>query len=213
MDSTKEYSIAYDSKRRFVSYWHQIREVISRVSQADKPPRGNVLEVGIGGGFVSRYLRRQGIDVVTVDIEQHLRPDMVADVADLPFPDASFDVATAYEVLEHMPYEKSLQGIDELKRVSRQWVLVSLPDATRAFRFALTIPHVGYVQKIVSVPFLKARNKPYAKSHEWEIGIKRYPLKRVIADIKKAGFQLIKTYRVYENPYHRFFVLRKINTQ
>ena len=201
---TYEYGIAYDSKRRFASYWHQIREIITR-----QPKR--VLEVGMGNGFVSRYVREQGIELTTVDIEAALRPDIVADVSNLPFSDALYNIVTAYEVLEHMPYEKSLLGFQELQRVSSEWVLISLPDATHAFRFALTIPHFGYVQKVLSAPFLLPRQKPYAKSHEWEIGIKQYPLKRILADIKSTGLQLIKTYRVYENPYHRFFILKKTN--
>lgn len=198
---SEEYGVAYDSKRRFASYWHQIREVVSREPRC-------VLEVGIGNGFVSRYLRQKGIELATVDAEEHLRPDTVADVANLPLPDNRFDVVTAYEVLEHMPYEKSLRGIAELQRVSNRWVLISLPDATPAFRFALTIPRLGYLQKVLSIPFLPPL-KPYAKSHVWEIGIQQYPLGRIISNMEERGFELVKTYRVFENPYHRFFILRK----
>lgn len=201
-NNTTPYGLAYDSKRRFMSYWHQIREIISH------EPR-QVLEVGVGNGFVSRYLREKGIQLTTVDIEENLRPDKVADVTILPFPDNSFDVVTAYEVLEHMSYEKSVKGLGELCRVSSRFVIISLPDAMHAFRFAVTLPRMRYVQKVISVPFFFAPKRPYAKSHEWEIGIKHYPLKRIEADIKKTGLKLVKVYRVYENPYHRFFVLRK----
>ncbi|MEK7173793.1 MAG: class I SAM-dependent methyltransferase [Patescibacteria group bacterium] len=202
ISATNSYSIAYDSKRRFASYWHQIREIISHEPQ-------HVLEVGMGNGFVSRYVKGHGVRLTTVDIDQSLKPDVVADVAHLPFPDASYDVVTAYEVLEHMPYEKTLQGLHELFRVSSQWVIISLPDATHAFRFAVTIPRVGYIEKVFSPPFVRAKKKPYAKSHEWEIGIQGYPMEKITSDCKKIGLQLLKTYRVYENPYHRFFVFKK----
>jgi len=36
----------YDSKSRFISYWHQIYEIVRL-----RPK--NVLEIGIGNGFVS----------------------------------------------------------------------------------------------------------------------------------------------------------------
>lgn len=40
----------YDWKGRFCSYWHQINEIIEL-----GPNR--VLEIGIGNGFVSKYLK------------------------------------------------------------------------------------------------------------------------------------------------------------
>ena len=202
---TVSYDNSYDSKRRFVSYWYQLREITDR-----KPKQ--VLEVGVGSGFVSNFLRSKGVMVTTVDIESDLHPDIVADVVNLPFEDNSFEVVSAYEVLEHMPYEKSLKSLLELKRVSNRWVLLSLPDATHAFRFAITIPFMGYIQKVFSLPFLFPRRMPYAKSHTWEIGIKGYSGARIQADLRQTGFSVMKTYRVFENPYHRFFILRKENT-
>jgi len=169
-----------------------------------------VLEVGVGNGFVSRYLREQGIAVTTVDLDASLQPDVIADITNMPFPDASYDTVTAYEILEHMPYEKSLDGLRELRRVSSRHVILSLPDATHAFRFALTIPRMGYVQKVVSVPTLLPKLKPYAKSHAWEIGIKGYGRLKIVSDISNAGFHVVRSYRLYENPYHQFLVLRKI---
>jgi len=46
--------------------------------------------------------------------------------------------------------------------------------------------------------------------HYWEIGKFGYPLKKIVEDIQRAGFEVKKTYRVLEFPYHRFFVLRKL---
>jgi len=36
-----------------------------------------------------------------------------------------------------------------------------------------------------------------------------YPLSKVIKEIQKSGFKIEKTYRIFENPYHRFFVLSR----
>ena len=41
----------------------------------------------------------------------------------------------------------------------------------------------------------------------WEIGKAGYPLKRIIKEIQAVGFKIDKTYRVFEYPYHRFFIL------
>lgn len=51
----------YDSKGRFCSYWHQIDEIISL-----KPKE--VLEIEIGNGFVSKYLKGRGVNVKCYNI-------------------------------------------------------------------------------------------------------------------------------------------------
>jgi hypothetical protein len=45
--------------------------------------------------------------------------------------------------------------------------------------------------------------------HYWEIGALNYPLNRIKEDINKEGFNIQKTYRIFEHPYHRLFILRK----
>lgn len=45
--------------------------------------------------------------------------------------------------------------------------------------------------------------------HYWKIGKAGYPLQRVMDEMQNAGFEINKTYRVFEMPYHRFFVLAK----
>ena len=51
----------------------------------------------------------------------------------------------------------------------------------------------------------------YTGEHYWEIGKAGYPLQKVIGEMRNAGFKIEKTYRIFENPYHRFFILKKIN--
>ncbi len=67
------YNLKYDSKERFCSYWHQINEITKL-----KPEK--VLEVGIGNGFVSDYLKKRNFNVTTVDIDKDLKPDIVGSV-------------------------------------------------------------------------------------------------------------------------------------
>jgi len=72
------YSVAYDTKERIISFWHQISEVL-RLNPID------VLEIGCGNKFTSEYLRKQGIKITTVDVDESLEPDVCASVMDLPF--------------------------------------------------------------------------------------------------------------------------------
>lgn len=43
----------------------------------------------------------------------------------------------------------------------------------------------------------------------WEINKAGYPLRKVMGEMQRARFEIKKTYRVFEMPYHRFFVLGK----
>lgn len=193
----------YDSKRRFVSYWHQIQEVLACNPQ-------HVLEVGVGTRFVSRYLLARGISITTCDIDADTRPDVVASVTKLPFFDNTFDTVIACEILEHLPYEESLKALQELHRVTSQWLILSLPDATPAAAIQFPIPYVKKVKWLLSIPALFPRAHRITKhGHHWEIGKRGYPLAHIKNDFSSAGFILIKTYRVFENPYHRFFVGKK----
>lgn len=51
----------------------------------------------------------------------------VCDVRDLPFPDRSFDIVLACEVLEHLDHDDGAVFFSEIERVSRGRVIVSTP--------------------------------------------------------------------------------------
>jgi ubiquinone/menaquinone biosynthesis C-methylase UbiE len=194
---------SYDTKERFISYWHQINETINL-----KP--NNVLEVGIGNGFVSRYLRGKGLDVTTLDIVQELKPSVAGSVLLIPFTNKSFDVITCYEVLEHLPYTDFTKALKEIHRVSREHVVLSLPDHTAIYRVNIELPKIKPIKKLIPHPFPRPTYHEFDGEHYWIIGKTNYPLKRIELDIKRTGFKIIKSYRVFEFYGHRFFLLKKL---
>ncbi len=106
----------------------------------------NILDAGCGEGFTIQKLRaaktleqseiagidfsaaalawNQGQQSNLLPAEKHT-PLTQADVHRLPFPDNSFDLVYSLEVLEHLP-DSSL-GLQEMTRVSRDYVLLSVP--------------------------------------------------------------------------------------
>jgi len=198
-------SKSYDSKGRFISYWHQINEIVKLNPE-------KVLEIGIGSGFVSRYLKERGINVVTLDIDKRLTPDIVGSVLDIPLNDKTFDVVACYEVLEHLPFELFHKSLLEIFRVSKAYAVLSLPDVSRSYRIYIQIPKIGIFKRLITLPRLRKPVHKFDGEHYWEIGKMGYPLSKVIKEIQKSGFKIERTYRIFENPYHRFFVLSKENT-
>jgi SAM-dependent methyltransferase len=45
-------------------------------------------------------------------------------------------------------------------------------------------------------------------AHKYEIGMTGYPIERILGAFERAGLSLSRDYRVPENPWHHFFVLR-----
>lgn len=191
----------YMTKRRWASLWHQLDE-INRL----RPER--TLEIGPGASVLKPLARQFAIDVETLDLDPELAPDHVGSITSLPFADNAFDAVCAFQVLEHLPYESSLQGFREMARVSRRHLLISLPDARVLWLFQAHIPKLGAAQWLVPRPALGAKSHVFDGEHHWEINKKGFPLDRIIADFG-AICRLTRTYRVPENPYHRFFVFEK----
>jgi len=202
VESNHYFNASYDTKERFISYWHQINEII-------KLNPKTVLEIGIGNGFVSDYLKKRGVNVTTLDIDERLNPDVVGSVLDMPVLNESFDVVACYEVLEHLPFENFSKALAEIYRVSKSYAVLSLPDASRAYCVYIHIPKIGIFKRLIPLPRFKNPTHKFDGEHYWEIGKAEYPLSKIINEIQKAGFKIEKTYRVFENPYHRFFILRK----
>ena len=194
------YFLKYMSEQRWASYWHQLDEVI-RLSPS------TVLEIGAGAGVFKQMASGFGLDVETVDIDSELNPDHVASVFDLPFKDNAYDVVASFQVLEHLPYEQFPKALREMKRVAARHVIISLPDANTVWRFSLYIPKLGEKNFYIKRPRLRQQEHHFDGEHYWEISKKGYPLYRITEELKRQGLELIKTYRVPENTYHRIFVL------
>jgi SAM-dependent methyltransferase len=188
----------YMSKPRWISIWYQFNEI-------QKLRSSSILEVGPGSGLLKAIARVYSINIETLDPDPDLKPDHVGCVSEIPLPDSSYDVVCAFQVLEHMPYDVSIKALAEMARVSRRYVIISLPDAGRAFQYKIHIPWLGIFQFTIPVPRLRPLMNVFNGEHYWEINKQGFPLSRIKDDFSRI-ISLEKTYRVPENPYHRFFV-------
>jgi len=192
---------SYDSLNRFISYYHQIKEILNL-----NPNR--VLEIGPGNKTVATILKKEDITIITIDIDEKLSPMILGDVRNLPLNSNEFDVVTCFEVLEHLPYSDFLKALKEINRVSSSYVVISMPDREHFIRFSFKLRYFE-LKKLFTPPFQKTEEHEFDGQHYWEINTKGYPLERIKKDINKAGFKIKKTFRPFEYPFHRFFVLEK----
>lgn len=197
------YKLGYDSKERFCNYWHQINEI-------QKLDPETILEIGVGNRFVYEYLKKRKSHIYSMDIDRKLNPDTIGSLIEMPFADDSFDVVLCCEVLEHIPYDFFGKAMKEIYMVSKGYVIISLPDATRSYKIDIQLPPIRRIRKVVTFPKCRKPEHIFDGEHYWEIGKKGYSLRRIVEDMKEAGLYLQSTFRVFEHPYHRFFVLKKM---
>lgn len=190
----------YSNTSRWASYFYQLREVL-----AFKPE--SILEIGVGDRVFGSFIKNNTkINYKSLDIAEDLKPDIVASITETKLPDNSFDICCAFEVLEHIPYEKFEIAINELLRVSKKYVIISMPHFGPALQLFLKIPLLPKIILSTKIPFFKEHK--FNGEHYWEIGKKNYPVSRIIDSIKKYA-DLEKHFVPFENQYHHFFIIKK----
>src|SRR3989344_6766324 len=200
VDKTAYQFFSYAHPGRFVSYYHQLAEVLALAPTS-------VLEIGVGDGVFRDYIKgNTAISYTSVDVADDLHPDVMGDVTKLPFDDGAFDVVCAFEVLEHIPFEQFEKALTELHRVARNAVVLSLPHFGPPVKFLLKIPFLPEISFAFKIPFL--RKHTFNGQHYWEIGKRGYSV-RVIRDILERYFTIKKEFIPFENQYHHFYILKK----
>ncbi len=95
------------------------------------PDVRSVLDVGCGSGEFLRWLPafqlKVGFDLSHEALIRAGSWGVQGSVAALPFPAASFDLVTCFEVLEHLSHETFPLALQELQRVSRKYIILSVP--------------------------------------------------------------------------------------
>lgn len=108
---------------------------LGRLTAVLGTPTGTVVDVGVGEGFALERMFPDGTRVVALEY-RHDKALVAAaklpavavvrgDAGVLPFPDASADLVTSIEVLEHLP--RFEQAVAEMARICRGRLVVSVP--------------------------------------------------------------------------------------
>jgi SAM-dependent methyltransferase len=119
-------------ERRRIGTWGALNSM--RVKTVLAHSGKKVLDAGCATGEYVTFLRQRGYDAYGIDLLPSAAwagPDRqrfrVGDVLHLPYADKEFDTVLLLEVLEHVPDAEGV--LREVRRVSRQNLIISVPDA------------------------------------------------------------------------------------
>jgi hypothetical protein len=199
-------TIGKDDLGSFKAYYYQVKFI------TECNPK-NILEIGIGNKTLNNILKHYNIRVTSCDFDEILKPDVLADVRNLPFKDNEFDVVCAFEILEHLPWEDLSKALIELSRVSSKRVLISIPytpvsiDLVIKSSIFARIFRRWEIKLFINLDFITRKWK-YDGVHYWEMGKRNYPRKKVREQIQKS-FKILHEKRTNLS-YQYFFVLEKM---
>lgn len=140
------YSCRIDEYQRYSSVAQQIKAL-------DKHPM-SILDVGGGQGTIQEFLSPLRYHLCIIDINArallkaaHAQLDIVAgDGCCLPFRDNAFDVVVSVDSLEHIPDTNKEDFCRELKRVSRNYVILHCPADSNDNSFQGTVYDTKFLE-------------------------------------------------------------------
>ena len=198
-----------------MSLFHQLREVVelprSRVSR--------VLEVGPGAGAFSALLRHYDYRVATLDLDLSKQPDVIGSITALPFALGSVDMVCAFEVLQHLPYDRFRDAVRELAASSRRYVYLSLPCRVNSIDFHLNLRLYKRLARFSTklrfskiLPGMMGDRDVVGggfHQHYWEVNRRSYPKRRILTDLESVDLRIVKQFHNPVYPVHYFILCEK----
>jgi phospholipid N-methyltransferase len=106
-----------------------------------------ILEIGFYDGRLTRRIMSRG-EVVALD--KSIQADIKgvhlvqSSIDSMPFRVRSFDCVVCTEVLEHLPKNQYQEGLEEMAKTARKWILISVPLRERLEENRIFCPECGH---------------------------------------------------------------------
>lgn len=165
--------IKYDSRKTKANYVYDKYQSILR---------GNVLDVGADVMYLKPYIESGGGRYTGVGFGEKVDQVIDLDKSPLPFADQSFDTVMSLDVLEHLESIHFVFG--ELCRVSKSYVIVSLPNPYNGF---IRMLRSGDYTSGAGIKYYNLPPEPPNDRHRWFFS-ESEARKFLEHNAKKAGF-------------------------
>jgi SAM-dependent methyltransferase len=108
-----------------------------------------ILDIGCGNGAITNVLG-QKYQVTGVDRSEQalimVKTEKIKASADkIPVPDHSFDMVFSSEMLEHLEDEVLIGVVAEMKRISKKYIFITVPNDENPDKISVKCPHCAFV--------------------------------------------------------------------
>jgi len=109
----------------------------------------SILDAGCGNGLITNELIQDydatGLDYSEAALSYVNGKTLLGSITNIPCADNNFDLVMCNEVLEHLDTSSLHKAIRELKRVSRRYILISVPNEEQLQRHLCKCAHCGVI--------------------------------------------------------------------
>lgn len=211
MSRGEEFEASLPKSDYFNDAYFDVRQLIAQTMQIkhihDLKP-SSMIEIGIGNGLTSSFIRNSGIEVVTADINPNLGPDICCPLSELveEVGGRKFDLVVCCEVLEHMPVEELERNIVTLRALGHR-LFLTLPGYTRSFGISglIKIPWITAKDFFVYI-FLPKNVDLAGTEHFWEVGSEAGTKRRTIVALLRRYYGNVRYGRISFQPNHIYFI-------
>lgn len=131
----------YDAARQGELRFIKLKEMIPKGTET-------VLDVGCGNGLITNKLHEiyitTAMDISEAALQSVQCPKVQASITQIPFENKSFDLVNCNEVIEHLTDDELNLAINELKRVARKHVVISVPHQEQLARLYYKCADCGH---------------------------------------------------------------------
>jgi SAM-dependent methyltransferase len=108
-----------------------------------------IIDVGCGNGIITNELASRyeitGLDRSEKSLEFVRTRKICASADAIPLPDNSFDLVMTTEMMEHLEDETFKNTAGEIKRLSKKYILITVPDNEDIDKNFIKCPHCNHI--------------------------------------------------------------------
>lgn len=172
-----------------------------------------ILDLGCGNGIITNILAQNGYNITGVDISEaalkYVKTDKICtSSSNVPVKNNSYDLVFSSELLEHLPIDVYNATILEMQRISKKYILISVPNNEDINSSLCKCPNCnnvfsrnGHLQSF-SIEKVKRLFENFESMHVKEFGFESYRYHPLLLKIRQnigKQFYPPKTFAICPN--------------